>query len=242
LKIVRLKAGREATEAQGVSKWIRQGLWLLLLMLLLPVTSPWWSRAFRQEVGGDLESEDDGEVAASGASPGSSVGRPASGRSTPAEPAPPTFRAILYVLDRQTGQLRRAETEAPFSRQMTDQIRSTVEALRVAPADGAALLPEGVLVFEVVFRGDSGTVYLDLSTEFESARSVGAEEETRLVEGLVRTIQENFQAVRFVQLLVDGRSPGPGHLDLSRPLRSDDPAFASPAPIPPVPSATPSTP
>ncbi len=126
-------------------------------------------------------------------------------------------------------------------------IRAAVTELAIPSADAPALLPEGTRVLDVAYT-QGGTVYIDFSPELDASRGVGTEEERTVIQGIVTTIADNFTAVRRVVILVDGKIPKPGHFDLSRPLRREEPFFAtdedtevSPSPGPalaaPVPAA-----
>lgn len=214
MKVVRVRGGDAPVESPRAHRWIRQSLWLLLLLLLLPVTSPWWSQALRGEVEGDDDEATPVPEAAT--------------RRLPTPTPTPAFQGVLYVPDVREGGLRAVRADIPYVRDMASQVRAVLEALSLEHAGGPPLLPKDTRVLDVVFVASTGALFVDLTAEFESGRSLGADAEADLVGGLLRTLNENFQAVRSVQILVDGRAPGPGHLDLSRPIRRDDPAFASP--------------
>lgn len=235
MRVTRVRAG-EAKEAPRVSRWIRQGMWLLLLLLLLPVTSPWWSQVLRREIA-DLEGDE-------GAPPPVS-----SLRATPTPtPSEPMITASIRVRDEATGSLVAREIQVPVAPDVSQQIARVVSAL-VSEPGAEKLLPPATKVLDVVFAPMTGTVYVDLSTEFENGRGQGALDELRLVQGLILTIHDNFQSARAVQILVDGHPPGAGHLDLSRPIRRDDRVLdlqdeivAEPNSALPQPTATPPAP
>lgn len=210
-------------------------------MFLVPAASPWWSTILRSEIvdGG----EDDGE----------DLVRPPDVDATPTPAIPgSTLNVFLHTRRPDLPGLIRAEREIPYVRGVIPQIRAVVSELAVGSPEVPALLPEGTTVLDVAYAAN-GTAYIDFSPEFEMGRGVGADEERLLVQGIVTTITDNFSAIRKVVILVDGRVPKPGHLDLTRALRRDDPSFTpeadpasepDPGPLPPPQSvlATPRSP
>lgn len=183
-------------------------------MFVVPLASPWWSSVLRGEIPG---AEEEGEAPAPGPDAGG----------TP-EPVVPgsTLKVVLHT--RMTGRpgLGTVEREVPYVRGVIPQIRAAVSELAVASAEAPALLPEGTRVLDVAYT-QTGTVYIDFSPELDAARGVGTEEERTVIQGIVTTITENFGAVRRVIILVDGKIPKPGHFDLSRALRREEPFFAA---------------
>jgi hypothetical protein len=188
------------------------------------VTSPWWSTVFRGEISG-TEEEGDAEAA---------------GLNAPATPEPVVPGSMLKVVlhTRLPGRpgLGTVEREVPYVRGVIPQIRAAVSELALSSAEAPALLPEGTRVLDVAYT-QNGTVYVDFSPELDKSRGVGIEEERIVVQGIVTTIADNFTAVRRIVILVDGKIPRPGHFDLSRPLRREEPFFvpeeepdASPSP------------
>jgi hypothetical protein len=149
-----------------------------------------------------------------------------------------TLKVVLHT--RMTGRqgLGTVEREVPYVRGVIPQIRAAVSELAVASAEAPALLPEGTRVLDVAYT-QTGTVYIDFSPELDAARGVGTEEERTVIQGIVTTITENFGAVRRVIILVDGKIPKPGHFDLSRALRREEPFFASESEDDPGASASP---
>lgn len=211
---------------RGFPRWAWWTLFLATFMFAVPATSPWWSTVLRREIPGAAE-EDEAETAL-----------PASGQTPePAVVPGSTLRVTLHTRVPETPGLTAVEREVPYVRGVVAQIVAAVSELGVASPNVPAMLPEGTRVFDVVYT-PGGTVYVDFSTEIEAVRTLGAEEERALVGAIVVTIIENFAAVRQVVILVDGKTPRPVHLDLSRPFRRDDPIFAAPDAIeaPPAPS------
>ena len=208
-------------------------------MFVVPLASPWWSNVLRGEIPG---AEEEGEASA----PGPSAGE------TP-EPVVPgsMLKVVLHTRMAARPGLGTVEREVPYVRGVIPQIRAAVSELAVASADAPALLPEGTRVLDVAYT-QTGTVYIDFSPELDAARSVGTEEESTVIQGIVTTITENFSAVRRVVILVDGKIPKASHFDLSRSLRREEPFFTSesedapgaaasptPAPAPAAPVPTP---
>lgn len=212
----RTPADGPAQPARGFPRWAWWTLFLATFLFAVPATSPWWSTILRSEIPDSPEDEPDGRAAA--ANPGAS-----------AEPsAVPGSMLKVVLLTRVSGGpgLGRVEREIPYVRGVVPQIQSVVSQLAVDSPEVPALLPPGTRVLDVAFA-PSGTAYVDFSTELEQGIGMGAEEETTLIHGIVSTITLNFGAVRQVVILVDGKTPKPGHLDLTRPLRRDDPSFSA---------------
>ncbi|MEO8501602.1 MAG: GerMN domain-containing protein [Vicinamibacteria bacterium] len=225
-----------STPPAGFPRWAWWTLFLATFMFAVPLTSPWWSTFLRGEIPG---AEDEGDAEAPlAASP--AVATP--------EPVVPgsMLKVTLHMRLPDMPGLGTVVREVPYVRGIIPQIVAAVSELAVGKSDAPALLPEGTRVLDVAYT-KSGTVYIDFSPELEKSRGVGAEEEKVVIEGIVDTISDNFTAARRIVILVDGKAPRPGHFDLSRALRHDDPVFAAepdadPATLPapgPVASATP---
>lgn len=216
-----------STPPPGFPRWAWWTLFLATFTFVVPLTSPWWSTLLRGEIQG---AEDDTETEA----PQGSVA------ATP-EPMVPgsTLRVTLHTRLADRPGLGVVAREVPYVRGIIPQITAAVSELAVTKPDAPALLPEGTRVLDVAYT-QGGTVYIDFSPELEKSRGVGTDEEKAVIQGIVNTISDNFSAVRRVVILVDGKAPKPGHFDLSRPLRRDDPIFAEEEDAAtPTPTATP---
>lgn len=233
MRIRRVPVGEGTPPPRGFPRWAWWTLFLATFMFLVPATSPWWSTVLRREIPGAAEEDEEGPaIATTGETP------------EPAVVPGSTLRVTLHTRVPETPGLAVVEREVPYVRGVVPQIMAAVAELGVASPNVPALLPEGTRVFDVVYT-PGGTVYVDFSLEIEAARTLGAEEERTLVRAIVVTIIENFAAVRQVVILVDGKTPRPVHLDLSRPFRRDDPIFAAPDGLeqaPPAPPPAPSAP
>ena len=213
---------RPEQPARGIPRWAWWTVFLATFLFAVPATSPWWSTILRSEIPDSPEDEPDGRAAA--AKPGASM-----------EPsAVPGSMLTVALFTRVQGApgLGRAEREIPYVRGVVPQIQAVVSELAVDSPEIPALLPPGTRVLDVAFAA-TGTAYVDFSSEFEQGIGMGAEEETTLIHGVVATITLNFAAVRQVVILVEGKTPKPGHLDLTRPLRRDDPSFSTDAAVSP---------
>jgi hypothetical protein len=200
--------------SRGFPPWAWWTVFLATFLFIVPATSPWWSTVLRSEIPGSAEEDGEGPTAASnaGAAPEPTV--------VPGS----ILKVVLHTRLPGMPGLRRSDREIPYVRGVVPQIKAVISELAVGSPDVPALLPEGTRVLDVAYA-PIGTAYVDFSAELDQGRGVGAEEERVLVQGIVTTITDNFSAVRQVVILVDGRTPGPGHLDLTRALRSDDPSF-----------------
>ncbi len=234
MRIRRVVASSQAPPPRGFPRWAWWTLFLATFMFVVPLTSPWWSTVLRGEIPGP---EEEGEAEAPGPSAGG----------TP-EPVVPGSMLKVVLHTRLPGQagLGTVEREVPYVRGVIPQIRAAVSELAVASADAPALLPAGTRVLDVAYT-QSGTVYIDFSPELDISRALGTEEERVVIQAIVTTVTDNFTAARRIVILTDGKIPRPFHFDLSRPLRRDEPFFASeaeaeaspsPAPAPPAPAAS----
>jgi hypothetical protein len=231
VKVRRTKVPLGAKPPAGFPRWAWWTLFLATFTFAVPLTSPWWSTILRTEIPG--ASEEDGQGA-----PVSETDA-ATGAVVPGS----TLRVVLHTRMPEHPGLREVSREIPYVRGVIPQIQAAVSELAVASSDAPAFLPVGTHLLDVAFT-QAGTVYLDFSAELDAGRAVGPDEEKLLVHGIVATVASNFSAARRVVLLVDGKAPRPYHLDLTRPLRPDDPIFAateepepatasSPGPAPP---------
>lgn len=217
---------------EGFPRWAWWAVFLATFTFAVPIASPWWSTVLRGEI--PDAADENGEEPAS----------TPTGGVTPIEDPPGSMMSLTLRVRRSDGTgLDSVPREIPYVRGVLAQIQATISALTLPNGDAPPLLPEGARVLDVAFT-KSGTLFVDFSTELDSARVVGPEEERELAEGIVTTVTANFAAVRRVVILVDGKAPQPFHLDLTRPLRADDPLFAAePEPEPeasPSPEAAPS--
>ena len=205
-------ANSQTEPPRGFPRWAWWTLFLATFMFLVPLTSPWWSTILRGEI---PDAEDEGEAPAPGPSAGA----------TP-EPVVPGSMLKIVLHTRVPGRpgLGAVEREVPYVRGVIPQIRAAVSELAVGSADALALLPEGARVLDVAYT-QAGTVYIDFSPELDAILRSGTEEETIVTQGIVTTITGNFSAVRRVVILVDGKVPKAGHLDLSRSFRREEPFF-----------------
>ena len=219
MKIRRVVTTADTPPPRGFPRWAWWTVILSIFLFAAPLTSPWWSTILRREIPGAADEED--EVQGFGSDPDS----------TPAETVVPgsTLKLTLHLPGLGGAELRAVEREVPYVRGFLAQVMAAAAELGVGTPEVLPLLPPGTQVLDSAYAS-SGTVFIDFSAELEVGRGLGAAEETMLVQGIVTTIMENFSAVRRVVILVDGKTPGAGHLDLSRPFRLDDPLFAIEAP------------
>lgn len=238
MRVRRIVATASTPPARGFPRWAWWTVFLATFTFAVPLASPWWSVVLRSEIPDSAEEDGEGPQA------------PANQSATPEPPVVPgsTLKVVLHTRLQDRPGLVVVEREIPYARGVIAQIVAVVSELGVASADAPALLPVGTRVLDVAYT-QRGTAYIDFSPELELGRGVGAEEERTLIKGIVTTIADNFAAVRRVVILVDGKAPKQGHLDLTRALRRDDPAFAvepedeaetAPAPPAPTPIAQPS--
>jgi spore germination protein GerM len=113
--------------------------------------------------------------------------------------------------------------EVAVGRRLDEQLRRVIDALLSGPEGTAAFsaIPAETRLLAVMVDADSGTVYLDFSSELVAAHPGGSAAEYCTVASIVRTVGENFPEVQKVQILVDGSQIESiaGH------IRADEPFF-----------------
>jgi hypothetical protein len=116
-----------------------------------------------------------------------------------------------------------AETrELAVGRRMDEQVRQVVDALIAGPSSDRSIsaIPAGTQLLAVMVDADSGTVYLDFSSDLVASHPGGSAAEYCTVASIVRTVGENFPELQSVQLLVDGAQVESiaGHVRADQPL------------------------
>jgi len=132
----------------------------------------------------------------------------------PQAPAPERVESVpegsrnvtLYFAAADEPSLYSETREVAVGHRMDEQIRQVIGALEAGPDSdrGVSALPAGARVLAVMVDADSGTVYLDFSSELVAAHPGGSAAEYCTIAAIVRTVGENFPEVQRVQLLVDG--------------------------------------
>jgi hypothetical protein len=195
---------------------------LLLLLVVVTLTAPRWSRVLMRSLPG---SEEEG-------------GAPEAAAVAGEEAAAVVERQINVKLFFQSPDRRGLAIEerpVTFSSDLARQLHSVVEELVRGSRSGlgATLAPETRVLH--VFVSARGVAYVDLSKEATVGQPGGSEAELVTVYSVVNSLAANFPAVQRVQILIDDR-PVPtlaGHVDLTRPLRPDMTLLAG-APLTPV--------
>jgi hypothetical protein len=133
---------------------------------------------------------------------------------SPEPPAPKRVETVpegtrdvtLYFADADAPDIRAETRELAVGRRVDEQVRQVIEALIAGPAreDAVSAIPAGTQLLSVMVDADSGTVYLDFSSELVAAHPGGSAAEYCTVASIVRTVGENFPELQQVQLLVDG--------------------------------------
>lgn len=80
-------------------------------------------------------------------------------------------------------------------------------------------IPKGTRLLQ--FKLKDGLAVVNLSREFCDNFTGGSSEETIMVQAILRTLGQ-FKEIKNVRLLVEGKAPELGHLDLSEPLGIHD--------------------
>lgn len=154
-------------------------------------------------------------------------GAPGPGAPPRVESVPEGSRNVtLYFASADEPVLYAETRETAVGRRLDEQIRQVMDALVAGPQSGKGIsaLPAGTQVLSVMVDADSGTVYLDFSSELVAAHPGGSAAEYCTVASIVRTVGENFPEVARVQILVDGSQVETiaGHLRADEPFAVRD--------------------
>jgi len=132
-----------------------------------------------------------------------------------------TRNVTLYFADTDQPDIHGETRELAVGHRLDEQVREVIDALIAGPAgkDGISTIPAGTRLLSVMVEADSGTVYLDFSSDLVAAHPGGSAGEYCTIASIVRTVGENFPELQRVQLLVDGAQVESiaGH------LRADEP-------------------
>ncbi|HUG52248.1 MAG TPA: GerMN domain-containing protein [Vicinamibacteria bacterium] len=184
------------------------GLGLLLLLLLIVLGAPRWTRLLSQDV--PVPDDDVAEE------------RPDSGEEEPAGQVERTINVKLFFQALDRPGLVMEERTVPFSSDLAAQLEAVVAELIQGPRTGLGpTLPPETRVLEV-FVSAKGVAYVDLSREAAQIAG-GSTDELLSVYSVVNSLAANFPAVKRVQILVEDRPAQTlaGHVDLSHPLSPD---------------------
>jgi len=190
------------------------GVGLLLLLAVVGLTAPRWTRLLTRTAPGDDTAPEE---------------RPPAREEEPAAGAVErriNVKLFFQAADRPG--LVMEERAVPFSGDLATQLKSVVGELVQGSKSGLLpTLPPETKVLEV-FVTPRGTAYVDLSKEAAGTPG-GSHDELLSVYSVVNSLAVNFPAVKRVQILVDDRPADTlaGHIDLTRPLTADMTLLAS---------------
>lgn len=193
---------------------------LFVLLAVVTLTAPRWSRFLRQPLA--AAREDEGPVA---------EGLEAASRT--AEPEGERRISVrLYFESPEAGGLLPEERSVPLAGDLARQLQAVLEELVRGSTTGLRpTLPPATKVLEV-FVSARGVAYLDFSPEVRQAAGGGSRSELLVIYSIVNSVTANFPAVKKVQILVDDKPVRTlaGHVDLSRPLAPDMTFLVLPSP------------
>lgn len=206
-------------------------LGLLVLLLLVVLTAPRWTKLLTRTVPG----EEGGEEAAVPA---------AAGDAEAAAGAQQKITVKLFFLAPDQPALLMEDREVAYSGDIARQARTVVEELVKGPQKGLlATLPAETRVIDS-FVTSKGVAYVDLSKEAAAKHPGGSRGELLTVYSIVNSLAANFPAVKRVQILVEDRQVATlaGHVDLTRPLPADMTFLATGPAVAAAPPARPASP
>jgi len=195
-------------------------LGLSVLLALVTLTAPRWSRFLRQPLA--AAREENGPAAET-----------AEAASRTAEPEGERRISVrLYFESPEAGALVPEERSVPLAGDLARQLQAVIEELVHGSTTGLRpTLPPATKVLEV-FVSARGVAYLDFSPEARQAVAGGSKSELLVVYSIVDSVTANFPAVKKVQILVEDKPVRTlaGHVDLSRPLGPDMTFLVLPSP------------
>ncbi len=193
---------------------------LFVLLAVVTLTAPRWSRFLRQPLA--AAREDEGPV---------SEGAEAASKTAERE-GERRISVRLYFESPEAGGLVPEERSVPLAGDLARQLQGVLEELVRGSTTGLrATLPPATKVLEV-FVSARGVAYLDFSPEARQAAAGGSKSELLVVYSIVNSVTANFPAVKKVQILVEDKPVRTlaGHVDLSRPLAPDMTFLVLPSP------------
>jgi len=206
-------------------------LGLLVLLLIVVLTAPRWTKLLTRTVPGEEGAEE-------------AVPAAAAAEAEAAAGAQQKITVKLFFLAPDQPALLIEDREVAYSADLARQVRTVVEEIVKGPQKGlAATLPKETRVIDS-FVTSAGVAYVDLSKEASTKHPGGSRGELLSVYSIVNSLAANFPAVKRVQILVEDRQVATlaGHVDLTRPLPADmtflatGPAVAA-APVPAAPAS-----
>ena len=123
--------------------------------------------------------------------------------------------------------LRLEPRDLPRPRTLRESIRLVLEELILGSRTGLVeTLPRTSKVLEIFLDGQ-GTAYVDFSKEISTDHPGGVWTESMTVASVVQTLTSNFESVRKVAFLIEGKTAETltGHIDIQRPLSRLDTRF-----------------
>ena len=207
-------------------------LGLLVLLLVVVLTTPRWTRLLTRTVPGEEGTDDPAAPAAAADADAAAA-------------AQQKITVKLFFLAPDQPALLIEDREVAYSADLARQVRTVVEEIVKGPQKGlAGTLPAETRVIDS-FVTAAGVAYVDLSKEATAKHPGGSRGELLSVYSVVNSVTANFPAVKRVQILVEDRQVPTlaGHVDLTRPLPADMTFLATgPAAPPSSPAPTPAAP
>ena len=197
-------------------------LGLLVLLLLVVLTAPRWTKLLTRTVPSE-EGVEEGAAAHVATEP------------EPADGVAQKITVKLFFLAADQPALLIEDRDVAYSADLGQQVRTVVEELIKGPQKGlVATLPAETKVIDA-FVTPAGVAYVDLSKEAAQKHAGGSRGELLSVYSVVNSLAASFPPVKRVQILVEDRQVPTlaGHVDLTRPLPADMTFLATaPAPAP----------
>jgi hypothetical protein len=133
------------------------------------------------------------------------------------------FNDIKLFFSDETGQYLKSEVRRIKKGSDTDELSFALGELLSGPRSKALerTVPPGTRLLGVIIKDD--TAFIDLSKDLIEKHPGGSSGEIQTVYAVVNTATLNFQTIKKVQILVDGKIAQTiaGHIDISGPLFAD---------------------
>jgi len=131
-----------------------------------------------------------------------------------------TKEMALFFISEEDALLRKEEREITLGSTLEHQIGCLVEELILGSEQGLlSPFPQETKI-RGIYLTQKGVVYIDFSSEFQTAHPSGSSAEVSSIFSVVNSVTYNFKSIEKVFILVNGTEQETlaGHIDLRRPF------------------------
>jgi spore germination protein GerM len=131
-----------------------------------------------------------------------------------------TKEMALFFISEEDALLRKEEREITLGSTLEHQIGCLVEELILGSEQGLLSPFPNETKIRGIYLTQKGVVYIDFSSEFQTAHPSGSSAEVSSIFSVVNSVTYNFKSIEKVFILVNGTEQETlaGHIDLRRPF------------------------